>query len=266
MGLIEDVITVARGEVGVTESPLGSNWGTTVTAPHQGCVADYIRAGGYDEPVFWCLCFQYWVVQRACAAAGLKNPLPRTGSCDLLLDWARRNEVLHAAPAPGDLFLYMKSASDATHTGLVSAVRADGALNTIEGNSNDNGSSNGIEVVERRREIKSLKFVRWADTVVGVEETYTLFLGGNTTPTATMPVVQGASYAPLRAVTRGLGFADDRVTWDDDAQAPRFDKDLIPGQVLVRNGASYVPVRGLAAFFGLHLEVDVAAHTVRMKR
>jgi hypothetical protein len=253
MTLTESAIQVATGEIGVREEPLGSNWGKKVS--------EYIRAGGYNEPVYWCLCFQYWVVEQAAHKLGVKNPLPRTGSCDLLFAWAKKGGHLRSVPEPGDLFLVMASANDAIHTGLVIGVSGDGTtVDTIEGNSNDDGSSNGIAVVKRKRKTAKLKFVRWTSATSG----YTLFIGGR--EVAKMPLIEGTSFAPAKAVAKALGFSPDLVTWDAEVQGIRFDKDLIQGEARIINGSGHVPIRALAGFFGLQVNVNEANHRVDLVR
>jgi hypothetical protein len=75
-------------------------------------------------------------------------PIPRTGSCDEILNLARANGWLSERPHVGDLYLFLKSPTDAHHVGLVSDVTANG-FRGIAGNTSEDGkSSNGTGVFE----------------------------------------------------------------------------------------------------------------------
>lgn len=77
-----------------------------------------------------------------------KSPLPRTASCDIILEEARKKGWLTNTPSVGDVFLILNNPNDAHHTGFVFRVLPD-RVETIEGNSNDDGSSNGDGVYIR---------------------------------------------------------------------------------------------------------------------
>jgi hypothetical protein len=252
MGIRESAITIAKKEVGVQEVPLGSNWGPRVS--------EYIKAAGYDRGVFWCLCFLYWCVQKAAEETGSKNPLPRTGSCDLLLTWARRGNHLCKDPQPGDFFFVMATENDAIHVGMVLENNGE-TIKTIEGNSNSDGSNNGFKVAIRpKRRVAKLQFVRWA----AAEDEYTLIIG--TTKVSKMPVVDGVSYAPVRPVVKALGLNQAKVAWDPETPGVRYDGNLFHAAPQLRDGVAYIPVRAMAGFFGLELEVDDTKRTVKMVR
>ena len=57
---------------------------------------------------------------------------------------------------PGDIFLIQKTPSDWFHTGLIISV-GDGIFETIEGNTNDDGSHNGNRVCFRSRNFMKSK-------------------------------------------------------------------------------------------------------------
>lgn len=250
----ETTIRIARGEVGTQEDPLGSNTGPRVN--------EYIRSVGLKPPVFWCACFLYWCVDHAANELGVTNPLPRTGSCDAILEWARRGGHLCNDPQPGDFFLHMASENDATHIGMV--VKDNGStIETIEGNSNAGGSNNGIEVAARPARPKAkLKFVRWAPLTSGAG--YALMIGRK--KIADMPLVEGVSYAPVREVVKALGFDDGLLVWDGEASTVRFNGDLFHAMAQIRGGAAFLPVRSIAGFFGLDVKVDDEKATVTLVR
>lgn len=133
-------LKVAATQVGQTEKPLGSNWGKPVQ--------DYLKSVGITFPASWCAAFVYW-----CFGQVGSNPLVKTGG--VLNHWnqAKANRVTD--PAPGDIFI-MDHGKGLGHTGFVE--RADASyIYTVEGNSNDTGSREGIAVVRNRRKRSTIK-------------------------------------------------------------------------------------------------------------
>lgn len=97
----------------------------------------------------WCAS---WVYDVGEGMLQVYWPLPRTASCDVLLAYARRRGLLSDVPKPGDVFLLLRAADDAIHTGFVTAVNAaTGQFRTIEGNTNAGGSRDGYAVMRRER-------------------------------------------------------------------------------------------------------------------
>lgn len=135
MGRVEDVLAAARGQLGVTESPKGSN---------RTPFGAWYGLDGYP----WCMMFVQWCFDQA----GL--PLPcRTASCSELLGWYRkqRREQVAASPLPGDIVIYTFG-----HTGIVESAD-EGTVTAIEGNTSpgSKGSqSNGGGVYRRTRDRK----------------------------------------------------------------------------------------------------------------
>src|SRR5688572_27790849 len=78
-----------------------------------------IRAGGGTQPEPWCASTIYYVGSHM---LGPKWPLPKTRSCDVLLEFARARFVLRPDPAPGYVFLCLRSDVDAYHTGFVETL------------------------------------------------------------------------------------------------------------------------------------------------
>jgi hypothetical protein len=58
---------------------------------------------------------------------------------------------------PGDLFLVQRTSSDWTHVGVVVGVRDGDTIVTVEGNTNNAGSREGLYVLERRRRIPTTR-------------------------------------------------------------------------------------------------------------
>lgn len=110
---------------------------------------------GADYP--WCAGFVTYVVRDAARAHGITSPVGRTFSCDVLAMEASNRQCLvrRTSPAtapPGSIFLvsHSRNRRDWIHTGIITG--GDGTVfNTIEGNTNDQGSREGFEVCARIR-------------------------------------------------------------------------------------------------------------------
>lgn len=141
------MLDIARQELGKKEVPQGSNWGPDVQK--------YLKSVGINYRQPWCMALCYWVVEQYCKQEGIKNPLYKTGHV------GQQNQKCPALrvtqPQPGDIFIIVfKDGSG--HCGFVERVEGD-RIYTIEGNSNNNGSSNGYEVCRKigGRPIKEIK-------------------------------------------------------------------------------------------------------------
>ena len=140
MTAVERLISVARGELGYSESPAGSNR------------TKYGQDYGWDG-VPWCVIFLWWCYHMAGLAYAFFGGA-KTASCGTLLRWYR--EQGQTVPVkdvrPGDIvILNFHGTTDTEHCGLVEAI--DGIyITTIEGNSSMAGSqSNGGMVCEKVR-------------------------------------------------------------------------------------------------------------------
>lgn len=168
--LLAEVLAVAASQVGVMEEPPGSNRGPQVDA--------YLRSAGLDPAAgsfAWCAAFVYWCFDQACQRLGRPNPAVKTAG--VLNHWRGagrkgvpllRHDEAMADPSrirPGSLFVY-STGGGFGHIGLVEEVRP-GRLVTIEGNTNDGGSREGIGVFRRdQRKIAhvNLGFIDYAGT------------------------------------------------------------------------------------------------------
>jgi hypothetical protein len=150
--LLKKVLTVAAGEIGTMEVPPGSNRGPEVDL--------YIKTTGLDPAghFAWCACFVYWCFNKASGALDVTNPCPKTAG--VLAHWADANDVANARRilpseaqsepsliVPGTLFL-LRTSGTAGHIGFIEAVHGN-QLTTIEGNTNDGGSREGVGVYRR---------------------------------------------------------------------------------------------------------------------
>jgi len=128
----------------MTEKPLGSNWGVPVK--------NYLASVGIDFPAAWCMAFVYWCFQQASEKG--KNPLVKTGG--VLKAWNNADKKHRVKdPQPGDIFI-MDFGKGLGHTGIVEKVDQT-FIYTIEGNTNDSGSREGIMVTRKQRPKTKIK-------------------------------------------------------------------------------------------------------------
>jgi hypothetical protein len=116
----------------------------------------------------WCGGFVSFVLKQA--TTELQKPMPVSGSlsCDsLAAQGDKANRLVSGADlARGDwtslgptfIFLVKRTSSDWSHTGLGFGGSPD-HFDTIEGNTNDDGSANGYEVAARVRSAKDKDFI-----------------------------------------------------------------------------------------------------------
>lgn len=153
-GLAAAVLDAARSQLNVRESPLGSNRGPEVD--------QYVRLTGLEPSgqFAWCVCFIFFCFHTAAKKLGRPNPMIKTaGVLDLWNKAAQKEGVTRVTlvkaknnPAlvkPGHIFVIdTGNPGGAGHAGLVEQV-AGGKLVTIEGNTNNGGSREGIGVFRR---------------------------------------------------------------------------------------------------------------------
>ena len=139
-------LQIAILEIGKQEIPLNSNWGIHVEK--------YLKSVGINFPASWCCAFIYWCTTEAQPV----NPLIRTAG--VLNLWNKIDpKYKFKEPKQGDIFI-MDFGKGLGHTGFVEAIEGLN-IHTIEGNSNDSGSREGIEVCRKTRKISACKgFIR----------------------------------------------------------------------------------------------------------
>jgi hypothetical protein len=135
----------AISQIGVREDPIGSNRGARVE--------EYLASTGLGGGFFWCMAFVHFCFMKAAQDAGVANPFPRTAG---VLDAWNRSSGFRVTKSravanpnlivPGSVFI-LDHGNGRGHTGIVRAA-VGGALRTVEGNTNTDGSSNGIGVFE----------------------------------------------------------------------------------------------------------------------
>lgn len=145
MTLQQLALKVAITQLGVKESPLGSNGGKEVDM--------YLKSVGLGTGYSWCMAFVYWCFDHAAKELNVPNPLVKTGG--VLNAWNKADKKFRVVgnPQAGDIGI-MNFGNGAGHTFIVKETLPD-INHTIEGNSNNDGSRNGTEVVNHNRPIKS---------------------------------------------------------------------------------------------------------------
>lgn len=148
------VLSKAKSQIGVMEKPRGSNSGPEVDA--------YLKSVGLGPGYAWCAAFTYWCFNEAYKNSGKSNPAYKTAG--VLSHWTNtKGKKISASAAfadpslvkPGQVFI-MSYGGGLGHTGIVESVNG-GYLTTIEGNTNDGGSREGIGVFRRTsRKINSI--------------------------------------------------------------------------------------------------------------
>ena len=134
MATANEILAVARKELGVKESPAGSNR------------TKYGTWYGLDgQP--WCMMFIQWVF----AQAGVELPV-KTASCGAFMRAAQAaGRWVTSNYQPGDVVIYDFPGGGATdHCGIVVTALTTG-VRAIEGNTAVGNDSNGGEVMERTR-------------------------------------------------------------------------------------------------------------------
>jgi len=114
----------------------------------------------------WCAGFVSFVLNQACRSRGVSTPIQPSFSCDSLAASAKQrgrfvseSEAGTAKPiTPGAIFLNRRTPTDWVHTGIVLRARED-VFETIEGNTNDQGSREGFEVCQRIRGYTQKDFI-----------------------------------------------------------------------------------------------------------
>lgn len=145
--LTQQIIIEAHKHIGVKES-----------AHNSGPEIDKWLARVHCAPgAPWCAAFAWCMLDDACAALGMPNPLFPTAGVFTLIGRARVARAWSAEPGPGFIFAIDHGigpdGQHLGHCGIVCEVEAM-HLVTIEGNTNEAGSREGNAVVLKTRRIE----------------------------------------------------------------------------------------------------------------
>lgn len=151
--LLQKVLDIAATQDGVRERPLGSNSGPEVDK--------YLASVGLGPGFAWCAAFVYWCFKKAASDLGQGNPVYKTAGVMNHWNSTTGKKISRLAAAdnpslikPGSIFI-ISTGGGFGHTGLVERVNG-GYVATIEGNTNEAGSRNGIGVFSRSRKINDI--------------------------------------------------------------------------------------------------------------
>ena len=139
----ERLLALARGELGVTESPKGSNR------------VKYNDAYG-GAPKAWCCVFLWWLFDQA-GAGSLFYGGGKTAYCPTLFSWYRSHgQLIQGDYKPGDIVFFDFNANgQPDHVGL--CERWDGErITTIDGNTGEGNEANGGAVLRRTRPLSQV--------------------------------------------------------------------------------------------------------------
>ena len=137
---------------------------------NQSNMGPWVRAymdGFEGTSWFWCMGFVQTIIDQAASIQGknFKTLMPLTYSCDVVGTTGLQKGLLSrytqvrndpSIVKPGDIFLLQKATNDWIHTGIITSVGTD-TFETIEGNTNSGGSSNGNAVLKRVRNFRQSK-------------------------------------------------------------------------------------------------------------
>jgi putative peptidoglycan binding protein len=128
--------------------------------------------GNHGDEWRWCAGFVTFIMKQACMLLNQSMPIPGSYSCDSLAYQAKEaglfvkggelesGGVSWPQLGTAHLFLKRKTSTDWTHAGL-SFAGSGSIFSTIEGNTNDDGSSDGYEVCARTRSVQKKDFIRF---------------------------------------------------------------------------------------------------------
>ena len=149
MATAQQVLDIARAELGTKESPAGSNNVKYNTAYYGREVYD----GLWGTTFAWCVVFLWWCFREA-GAAGLFYGGCKTANCGTLLSYAARaGEAVSGGYKPGDIIFYnFHSKTTAEHVGICESAGGSSIV-TIEGNTGVGNDANGGAVMRRTRSL-----------------------------------------------------------------------------------------------------------------
>ncbi len=152
----EVALSIAISQLGQQEQPKGSNSGPMVD--------QYLASVGLKPGYAWCQAFVHWCYQEAAKVAKVPSLVPRTGGVAACWKTTKGRKISLAQAKddpslikPGYQFVLLFHGG-VGHTGIVERVEGN-VIHTIEGNSNDDGSREGYEVVRHTRVIGGLALV-----------------------------------------------------------------------------------------------------------
>ena len=141
----EELLALARAELGVTESPAGSNR----VKYNRAYYGREVSGSGYP----WCCVFIWWLFRQA-GCSHLFYGGKQTAYCPALLTYHKKVGQAVSDYRPGDIIFFdFNGNGTADHVGLCESW--DGTcITTIDGNTGEQSESNGGAVMRRTRSKK----------------------------------------------------------------------------------------------------------------
>lgn len=203
------VMEIHRTQLGYAEPGWNDAPGTQVTK-YGRWYAAWAHQGAYAD-TYWCAMYQSWVLAQAgfgIAEAG------RFGNCNPWIAWLKAHHIWGPMPRPGALVFFDWNADGwAEHVGMVEQVRADGRIQTLEGNASIPGRHDGVRRMVRKGAILGYGYLPYAPPPAAAPATVT-------TRTSPLTVPAGAKGSPSQQLPNPvpigapLGTADARaVAW-----------------------------------------------------
>lgn len=142
--LSDKAIQVAITQIGQDEKPHGSNWGEPVKT--------YLASVGITFPASWCMALVYWCFKQAAIALNMANTAIKTGG--VLAAWNKAPASMKSKkPSVGAVVIF-DHGGGLGHTGIVEKIDVKN-IYTIEGNTNNNGSREGVDVERKTHAISN---------------------------------------------------------------------------------------------------------------
>ena len=138
----QDVIRIAKSQIGYHEGKSGNNWNNIQK------YSPAVPGLEWSQGQAWCATFVSWVAQEA----KHKDLFPVTASTDTAASWFQKNKRWSEYPAIGAQG-FLAHGTDEFHTFIVTDYD-DTYIYTVEGNTNNNGSSQGDGVYALKRKRK----------------------------------------------------------------------------------------------------------------
>jgi peptidoglycan hydrolase-like protein with peptidoglycan-binding domain len=140
------ILAVARGEIGQTEQPPGTN---------KTKYGQWYGLDGYA----WCAMFVSWVYHKAGIPLGHIDDASGFRYCPSAYQFWKRSGEVTTSPRPADIVLFdWEGDGRSDHTGIFVKDNGDGkTFTSIEGNTSYSSNSNGGQVMERKRYYASVR-------------------------------------------------------------------------------------------------------------
>lgn len=142
----QDLIRIAKAELGTKESPPNSN----NVKYNTWLYGKPVSGSGYP----WCAAFVSWLFK----GTGL---VPKTASCLNMLEYFEKKGQIVKQPQTGDIVFFKYSTNNrrTNHVGIVVSVSGN-VINTIEGNTSTTSQDNGGCVMQRNRTSNIVAYAR----------------------------------------------------------------------------------------------------------